>query len=90
MTEKPLLYTHPTCSYSDALKEELDALETEYDEIDLSLHPEEWANLEFEATDAATDAKWGRHWIGINGWVCKWKQICQEVIDENGFDTHYM
>ena len=46
LTEKPLLYTHPTCSYSDALKEELDALETEYDEIDLSLHPEEWANLE--------------------------------------------
>ena len=46
MADKPLLYTHPTCSYSDALKEELDGLETEYEEIDLSVHPDQWAKLE--------------------------------------------
>ena len=71
--------------YQRYIKGEINSVEEHIEVIQ-----EEWANLEFEATDAATDAKWGRHWIGINGWVRKWKQICQEVIDENGFDTHYM
>ena len=34
-----VLYTHPDCTYSDALKEELDTAGTPYDEIDLSAPP---------------------------------------------------
>ena len=41
-----VLYTHPDCTYSDALKEELDTAGTPYDEIDLSAHPEAWTELE--------------------------------------------
>ena len=41
-----VLYTHPDCTYSDALKEELDTTGTSYDEIDLSARPEAWAELE--------------------------------------------
>ena len=40
------LFTHTDCSYSDALKEELDAAGTPYDEINLALRPEAWADLE--------------------------------------------
>ena len=40
------LYTHPDCTYSDALKGELDEAGTAYDEVDLSLRPEEWERLE--------------------------------------------
>ena len=40
------LYTHPDCSYSDALKGELDEAGTAYDEVDLSLRPEAWERLE--------------------------------------------
>ena len=46
MAEKLLVYTHPECSYSDALKEELDSAGATYQEIDLALHPEQWATLE--------------------------------------------
>ena len=41
-----MLYTHPECSYSDALKEELDESGTIYEEIDLALRPEAWEELE--------------------------------------------
>ena len=46
MLEKMIVYTHPECSYSDALKEELDADSVAYDEIDLALQPDKWATLE--------------------------------------------
>ena len=46
MAEKLVVYTHPECSYSDALKAELAELGAEYREIDLALKPEEWATLE--------------------------------------------
>ena len=46
MATSVLLYTHPECSFSDALKEELDAAGTEYDEINLALRPEAWEDLE--------------------------------------------
>lgn len=35
-----VIYTRPDCSYSDALKDELDADKINYSEIDLSVHPE--------------------------------------------------
>ena len=46
MADKVVLYTHPECTYSDALKEELATAGTEYEEIDLALRPEGWADLE--------------------------------------------
>ncbi len=41
-----VVYTHPECTYSDALKEELQTGGIEFEEIDLALKPEEWAKLE--------------------------------------------
>jgi glutaredoxin len=46
LAETITLYTHPDCSYSDALKSELDDLEVGYEEIDLSLDPDKWATVE--------------------------------------------
>ena len=46
MDDKLVVYTHPECSYSDALKEELTSLGAEFEEIDLAVRPEEWAKLE--------------------------------------------
>ena len=41
-----LMYTHPDCSYSNALKAEFDSEGRAYDEIDLSRRPEAWVDLE--------------------------------------------
>ena len=46
---------------------------------------DEWDKIEFEP--AVRD---GRNWIGINGYVAKWGQVCREVVAEDGFDTKYM
>ena len=48
MTTEPTLtvYTRPDCSYSDALKWDLDADGVEYTEIDLSVHPEHVPDVE--------------------------------------------
>ena len=46
MSDKVVLYTHPDCSFSAALKEELDESGVQYEEIDLALHPEKWEELE--------------------------------------------
>jgi len=46
MVEKVVLYSHPDCTYSGALKEELDEAGVVYNEIDLSVRPEEWDTLE--------------------------------------------
>ena len=46
MTAIVTLFTHPECGYSDALKEELDEAGTAYEEIDLAVRPEAWADLE--------------------------------------------
>jgi glutaredoxin len=43
---KIVLYTHPDCSFSAALKEELDAAGADYEEIDLARQPDKWADLE--------------------------------------------
>ncbi|MCH8346346.1 MAG: hypothetical protein IIC87_05390, partial [Chloroflexi bacterium] len=40
MADTMVVYTHPECSYSEALKAELDDLGAEYREIDLGLKPE--------------------------------------------------
>ena len=41
-----LIYTRPDCSYSDALLHDLDKDEVEYQQIDLSEHPERVEELE--------------------------------------------
>ncbi|MCS5659529.1 MAG: glutaredoxin family protein [Dehalococcoidia bacterium] len=46
MADPIVLYTHPDCSYSDALKDELDELTVGYEEIDLALNPEMWGKVE--------------------------------------------
>ena len=46
MADTLVVYTHPECSYSDALKDELNEAGTEYEEIDLAVQPERWAALE--------------------------------------------
>ena len=43
---KLVVYTHPDCSHSDALKEELDGAGAAYEEIDLALDPDKWTRLE--------------------------------------------
>lgn len=40
------LFTHPECTYSAAKKTELDEDKVEYQEVDLGLHPDRWADLE--------------------------------------------
>lgn len=45
-TDTIVLYTHPDCNYSDALKDELDELGITYEEIDLSRNPEHWTVVE--------------------------------------------
>ena len=46
MADSVVLYTHPECTFSDALKEELDVAGTQYEEINLALRPEAWEDLE--------------------------------------------
>ena len=46
MADTMVVYTHPECNYSEALKPELDELGSEYREVDLALNPEEWITLE--------------------------------------------
>lgn len=46
---------------------------------------EEWKGLEFHEVENP----WGK-WIGINAWCKKFANICQAVIDADGWDTEYM
>ena len=46
MADTLVIYTHPDCEYSGALKEELASLGAGYEEVDLSLNPEAWEKLE--------------------------------------------
>jgi glutaredoxin len=41
-----IVYTHPDCTYSEALKDELKEAGRAFEEIDLALHPDFWAKLE--------------------------------------------
>ncbi len=46
MADTITLYTHPDCTYSDALKSELEELEVSFVEIDLSIDPDKWVTVE--------------------------------------------
>ena len=46
MDTRVLVYTHPQCGYSEALKDRLDAEGTTYEEIDLAQRPDAWATVE--------------------------------------------
>lgn len=46
MSDTITLYTHPDCTYSDALKDELEDLAVDYEEINLALQPEMWEKVE--------------------------------------------
>ena len=46
MSDTVLIYTHPDCGYSTQAREELAQNEVEFTEIDLSVTPEAWAEVE--------------------------------------------
>ena len=46
MKQNIILYSHPDCTYSDALREELNESSVDFEEIDLALNPEQWSHLE--------------------------------------------
>ena len=46
---------------------------------------EEWERLAFDDSQYEEDG-----WIGINGYVDKWKDILEEVVKEDGWDTRWM
>ena len=43
---RAILYTHPECTICVSVKMELDEKGAGYDEIDLALQPDKWADLE--------------------------------------------
>jgi len=45
-TDTIVVYSHPDCNYSDALKDELNELGITFEEIDLSREPDKWAIVE--------------------------------------------
>ena len=45
MTTKPILFTHPDCSYSDVFRSELEEDNIDYEEVDMSKQPEKWDDL---------------------------------------------
>ena len=45
-TGRTIVYTHPTCGYCDLLKEDFAARGLEYDEVDVSVRPEAWSEVE--------------------------------------------
>ena len=46
MEDTIVIYTHPDCNYSDAAKDELVQNDIPFREIDLSMTPEAWAEVE--------------------------------------------
>ena len=46
MAAELVIYTHPDCEYSNALKREMQELRVEFEEIDLAVRPDEWARVE--------------------------------------------
>ena len=46
MSDAIVLYTHPDCGYSAQARDELVQNEIEFTEIDLSVSPELWAEVE--------------------------------------------
>ena len=45
MPVERILYMHPDCPYSTALKEKLDEEGTAYDEVNLALKPSAWETV---------------------------------------------
>ena len=43
---KILVYSHPECGYCPMLVDQLKTAGTDFDEIDISRYPEEWAEVE--------------------------------------------
>ena len=41
-----IVYTHPDCTYSEALKDEFREAGTVYEEVNLALNPDQWPKVE--------------------------------------------
>ena len=74
--DKALVYTHPTCGYCDLLKEDLVSKGIEYEEINVSLKPEYWDEVErLSGGDKITPVMVtadGEVEIGYNGIGCNY------------------
>ena len=46
LAESMIVYTHPDCTYSEALKDELREAGTVYEEVNLALNPDQWPRVE--------------------------------------------
>lgn len=46
LADTVVMYTHPDCSFSDALKDEFNESGKLFEEINLALNPEKWPELE--------------------------------------------
>ena len=46
MQDTIVIYTHPDCSYSSAVKDEFTESDIPFTEIDLSLNPKAWQEVE--------------------------------------------
>ena len=46
MNDTVVIYTHPDCGYSARARDELVQNEIEFTEIDLSINPDAWAEVE--------------------------------------------
>ena len=46
MNDTVVIYTHPDCNYSSAARDELVQNEIEFKEIDLSVSPDAWVEVE--------------------------------------------
>ena len=46
MNDTVVIYTHPDCGYSTSARDELIQNEIEFTEIDLSVNPDAWAEVE--------------------------------------------
>ena len=45
-SNKNIIYTHPTCGYCDLLKEDLQSQNQPFEELDVSVNPELWKDVE--------------------------------------------
>ena len=74
--DKAIVYTHPTCGYCDLLKEDLVSKGIEYEEVNVSLKPEYWEEVErLSGGDKITPVMVttdGEVEIGYNGIGCNY------------------
>ncbi len=70
---RAVVYTHPECGYCDRLKDDLRAKKVPFEEIDVSKHPEKWADVKKLAGEKITPVMvtaQGEVQVGYRGFGC--------------------